>query len=92
MALPKVQHPALLVMVHDLPGGRGTQLTVLNFGPTPIDETFTLANVAPGPVVDMVKETLEGDLSENGELTIHLAGYEGLSLRIVSALPSMPPV
>lgn len=92
LPLPKVQHPALLVMVHDLPGGRGTQLTVLNFGPTPIDETISLANVAPGPVVDMVKETLEGDLSENGELTIHLDGYEGLSLRIVSALPSMPPV
>jgi trehalose synthase len=91
-AVPKVQHPALLAMVHDLPGGRGTQLTVLNFGPTPIDETITLANVASGPVVDMVKETLEGDLSENGELTIHLDGYEGLSLRIVSALPSMPPV
>ena len=39
----------------------------------------------------MVKETLEGDLSENGELRIHLDAYEGLSLRIVSALPSMPP-
>jgi hypothetical protein len=37
----------------------------------------------------MINETVEGDLSETGELTIHLDGYEGLSLRIVGALPTM---
>jgi hypothetical protein len=64
-------------------------VTALNFGPTPIEETIVLPNVQSGPVVDMISETVEGDLSETGELAIRLEGYEGLSLRIVSALPTM---
>ncbi len=82
--IPDVTSPGLLVMVHELPDGRGTQVTALNFGSTPIEETVLLPNVPPGVVVDMVNETVEGDLSENGELVIRLEGYEGLSLRIAS--------
>ena len=37
----------------------------------------------------MINETVEGDLTANGELLIRLEGYEGLSLRIVGALPTM---
>ena len=85
--VPDVTSPGLLVMVHELPDARGTQVTALNFGPTPIEETLVLPNVQPGPVVDMVNETVEGDLAESGELTVRLDGYEGLSLRIVGALP-----
>jgi hypothetical protein len=88
-AIPDVTSPALLIMVHELPDGRGTQVTALNFGPDPIEETVTLSGVQSGPVVDMVHETIEGDLSETGEFTVRLDGFEGLSLRIVSALPSM---
>jgi hypothetical protein len=76
-------------MVHELPDARGTQVTALNFGPTPIEETVVLPNVRPGPVVDMINETVEGELSETGELMIRLEGYEGLSLRIVGALPTV---
>ncbi len=57
------------------------QVTALNFGATPIDETITLPDVQPGPVVDMINETIEGDLSDGGELRITLDGYEGKSLR-----------
>jgi trehalose synthase len=88
-AIPDVVNPALLIMVHELPDGRGTQVTALNFGPEAIEETITLAGVQPGPVVDMINETIEGDLSESGELTVRLDAYEGLSLRIVSALPAV---
>jgi trehalose synthase len=88
-AIPDVGNAALLVMVHQLPDGRGTQVTALNFGPDPIQETIMLTGVQPGPVVDMVNETIEGDLSEAGELTVRLDGFEGLSLRVVSALPSV---
>jgi trehalose synthase len=87
--IPDVASPGLLVMVHELPDARGTQVTALNFGPTPIEETIMLPNVQPGVVVDMINETVEGDLSETGELAIRLEGYEGLSLRIVSTLPPM---
>jgi trehalose synthase len=87
--IPDVVSPGLLVMVHELPDTRGTQVTALNFGPAPIEETVVLPNVQSGPVVDMINETVEGDLSKTGELTIRLEGYEGLSLRIVGALPTI---
>ncbi|MBV4518464.1 maltose alpha-D-glucosyltransferase [Pseudomonas sp. SWRI74] len=85
--VPDVQHPGLLIMVHELPAGKGTQITALNFGATVITETLHLPNIAPGPVVDIINERVEGDLTAEGEFTITLDAYEGLALRIVSASP-----
>ena len=68
--IPDVSSPGLLVMVHELPDARGTQVTALNFGSTPIEETIVLPNVQSGLVVDMINETVEGDLSETGELVV----------------------
>ncbi|MGI4985801.1 MAG: maltose alpha-D-glucosyltransferase [Janthinobacterium lividum] len=88
LPIPDVIAPGLLIMVHELPAGRGTQITALNFGATPIQETIHLPDVSPGPVIDMIHETDEGDLTDSGELVINLDAYEGLCLRVVSALPS----
>ena len=44
--VPDVASAGLLVMVHELPNGKGTQVTALNFGATPIDETITLSRRA----------------------------------------------
>lgn len=85
--IPDVEHPGLLIMVHELPAGKGTQITALNFSAEPVVETLHLAGVAPGPVVDIINERVEGDLTEQGEFTITLDAYEGLALRVVSALP-----
>ena len=86
--IPDVVHPGLLVMVHELPAGKGTQITALNFSGEPLVETLHLPGVAPGPVVDIINERVEGDLTEQGEFTITLDPYEGLALRVVST--SMP--
>jgi hypothetical protein len=75
-------------MVHELPEGKGIQVTALNFSATPIEETIKLLNLKSGPVVDMINETNEGDLSGSGELRIQLEGYEGKSLRIVGPAPA----
>ncbi|MCL6305566.1 maltose alpha-D-glucosyltransferase [Pseudomonas syringae] len=85
--IPDVEHPGLLVMVHELPAGKGTQITALNFSAETIVETLHLPGIAPGPVVDIINERVEGDLTEQGEFTITLDAYEGLALRVVSALP-----
>ncbi|KPY36129.1 maltose alpha-D-glucosyltransferase [Pseudomonas syringae] len=85
--IPEVEHPGLLVMVHELPAGKGTQITALNFSAETIVETLQLPGIAPGPVVDIINERVEGDLTEQGEFTITLDAYEGLALRVVSALP-----
>ncbi len=88
-AIPDTAHPSLLVMVHELPDDRGTQVTALNFGAEPIEETVVIPDTASGPVVDMLHETIVGDLSETGELLIRIGPYEGLSLRIVGELPAL---
>jgi trehalose synthase len=89
VSIPDVTAPGLLIMVHELPNGRGTQVTALNFGAEPIEETILLSHVESGPVVDMIAETVEGDLGEDGLLKISLEPYEGLSLRVVGALPTL---
>jgi trehalose synthase len=86
VAIPDVVAPGLLVMIHELPDARGTQITALNFGATAIRETILLPNMQSGPVVDMLKETVLGDFPESGELAIELDPYEGVSLRVVSVL------
>ena len=83
--VPEVEHPSLLIMVHELPAGKGTQITALNFGSEALVETLHLPGIAPGPVVDIINERVEGDLSEDGAFTITLDPYEGLALRVVSA-------
>ncbi|MCF8982626.1 maltose alpha-D-glucosyltransferase [Pseudomonas syringae] len=85
--IPDVEHPGLLVMVHELPAGKGTQITALNFSAETIVETLHLPGIASGPVVDIINERVEGDLTDQGEFTITLDAYEGLALRVVSALP-----
>jgi len=86
--IPDVQHPGLLIMVHELPSGKGTQITALNFSSESVVETLHLAGIAPGPVVDIINERVEGDLTEEGEFTITLDAYEALALRVVSAVPA----
>ncbi|WP_312170910.1 maltose alpha-D-glucosyltransferase [Stutzerimonas kunmingensis] len=83
--IPDVQAPGLLIMVHELPAGKGVQITALNFSAETISETVCLPGVAPGPVVDIIHERVEGDLTENCEMTFNLDPYEGLALRVVSA-------
>ena len=75
-------------MVHELPDGKGTQATTLNFGATPIDETINLRDDQPGAVFDMINEKFEGSLSEAGDLRITLDAYEGKSLRLSETLPA----
>ncbi|MFJ3522249.1 maltose alpha-D-glucosyltransferase [Pseudomonas sp. NPDC090203] len=87
--IPDVEHPGLLIMVHELPAGKGTQITALNFSPEAIVETLHLPGIAPGPVVDIINERVEGDLTEEGEFTITLDAYEGLALRVVSMVSPM---
>jgi trehalose synthase len=86
--VPEAKSAGLLVMVHELPEGKGTQVTALNFGATPVDETIKLRDVPPGAVVDMINEKLDGSVSDAGDLRITLDAYEGKSLRVSEALPA----
>jgi trehalose synthase len=88
LAVAETVQPALLVMVHDLPDGRGIQVTALNFGPTPVAETVMIdaVTIEPGGaarrVVDMLTEQPVRPLSGTGGLDVVLDAYEGKSYLI----------
>ena len=84
--IPDVQAPGLLVMVHELPAGKGVQLTALNFSAEPVRRDHLPARRGARPGWTSFT-SVEGDLTDNCELQINLDPYEGLALRVVSAAP-----
>jgi trehalose synthase len=86
--VPDTASPGLLVMVHELPEGLGTQVTAINFGPAPVDEVVRLAHVQPGQAVDMFTEEPAGPVDSQGGLRIQLDGYSGKSYLIALATVS----
>ena len=86
--LPPTASPGLLVMVHKLPNGGGTQVTALNFGRESVDEAIELPGIASGPVVNLVEELVESDFEEGGALSVSLGPLEGRLLRVVHAVPT----
>ena len=87
IAIPDTEAPGLLIMLHELPDRRGTQVTALNFGREPVEEEITLTDLRPGPVFDMIAETVVGDLGDDGRLHVELPPLSFKSLRIAHALP-----
>jgi trehalose synthase len=85
LAIPDVQSPGLLVMVHELPDALLPQVTLLNFGYDPIDEVVHLENIRAGTLVDMLTDEVVGVLTATGDLPVQLAGYTGKSCLIQPA-------
>jgi trehalose synthase len=79
IAIPDVTSPALLIMVHELPNAALTQITAINFGPSPVDEVVHLANLGAGKLVDMLSNTLVCELTATGDLPVQLEGYSAAS-------------
>jgi trehalose synthase len=79
LAIPDVQSPGLLVMVHELPDALLTQVTLLNFGANPIDEVVHLENMRAGTLLDMLTDEAIGDLTITGDLPVQLPAYTGKS-------------
>lgn len=85
IAVPPVQSPGLLVMVHQLPDSPAVQVTALNFGPQPIEEIVTLPQLAGCRVIDALagvagsetESAPPAQVGQNGALSIRLAGYGG---------------
>ncbi len=83
LEVPETQSPGLLVMVHELPEGLGTQVTAINFGAEPLEEVVRLAYAPPGQAVNMFSGEVEGTVGDDGSLHITLDGYSGKSYLIV---------
>jgi trehalose synthase len=83
VALPAVQARGLVVMVHRLPSGAGTQVTAVNFGRTAVREAVTIKTAPPGgSVTDLLAEKAHGKLGPGRRLPLALGPHEGQVLLI----------
>ncbi|HET9390060.1 MAG TPA: maltose alpha-D-glucosyltransferase [Steroidobacteraceae bacterium] len=82
--VPDVRSKGLLVLVHELPENRGTEVTAINFGATPVDETVQIHGAAQGARARdaLEPETPALDLGPDGGLPLHLGAFEAKALRI----------
>jgi trehalose synthase len=81
--VPAVKARGLLVMVHRLAAGKGTQITALNFGRRPVRETVAIKTAPPaGSVRDLLADKALGALGPGGQLSLTLGPYEGRVLLI----------
>ena len=82
--VPSVQAHSLLVLVHELPEDTGIEVTAINFGPEPLDESVVIHGAVPGAkaldVLDPKAETLA--VGDGGSLRLQLGAFEGKALRI----------
>lgn len=77
IAVPAVETPGLLVMVHELPDDLGTEITALNFSAAQIDELVVLEGVRGHFVRELLHNVDVGYIDEMGRLRVQLKGHEG---------------
>jgi trehalose synthase len=81
--VPAVKARGLVVLVHRLPVGKGTQVTAINFGRTAVREAVTIKTAPPGgSVTDLLAEKSLGTLGAGGWLQLALGPHEGQVLLI----------
>jgi len=77
LSVPAAKSRSLLILVHRLPGEGGIELTVINFGPAPVEESLTIPGFRGGDIYELLEGKIDGRAAENGSYVIRLAGYEG---------------
>src|SRR5262245_29100565 len=83
VALPAVRAPGLVVMVHRLPAGGGTQVTAVNFNRATVREIVTIEPAPPGgAITDLLAGTVHGTLGPGKRLPLTLGPHQGRVLLI----------
>jgi trehalose synthase len=81
--VPMVKAKGLVVMVHRLPDGKGTQVTALNFSRTAVRETVAILTAPPGgSIMDLLEGKPLGTLGAGGGLPLTLGPHDGQALLI----------
>jgi hypothetical protein len=81
---PAVRAKGLFVLVHQLPDSTDLEVTAINFGSTPIDESVVIRDA---PQSSKVTDALDpkapaSTIDAGGTLRVSLGAYEGKALRI----------
>ncbi len=82
--VPGVQAKGLFVMVHELPENGGLEITAINFGREPVDESIVVRQATAGAkVIDALDpQHPAADVAADGSLRIRLDAFEGKALHI----------
>ena len=82
--VPEVRASSLLVLVHELPDGAGREVTAINFGAQPLDESVPIAGAAAGAQARDVldRNAAPVPLGADGRLPLHLPAYSAKALHI----------
>jgi trehalose synthase len=81
---PAVRAKGLLVLVHQLPDTTDLEITAINFGSAPVDETVVIRDAPQNSnVTDALDpEAPASSIDAGGTLHLSLGAYEGRALRI----------
>lgn len=77
IAVPTVQTPGLLLLVHALPDDLGIEITAINFAAAPVDEVVTLEGVPNHRVWELLRDEDAGRCDKQGQFRVTLQEYEG---------------
>ncbi len=82
--VPRVLSKGLLVLVHELPEGRGREITAINFGDEAVDEAVPIHGLSRGAAVSDALDPRAPalHLGADGRLRLRLKPYETKALRI----------
>jgi trehalose synthase len=83
--VPSVSAKGLFVLVHRLPDGGDLEVTAINFGSTPVQESVAITGAAPGFPTTDVLDAKALSLDGAGRLQLKLKGYEGKAFRVKAA-------
>ena len=89
MDAPTTRARGLFVLVSRLPDSSDLEVTAINFGDSPVDETLVVKGAAPAMrVTDLLEpETSVMALDAAGRLRLSLKGYEWQALRLTRGSP-----
>jgi trehalose synthase len=82
--MPAVQAKGLLVLVHELPEAAGLEVTAINFGREPVDETVIIRSAAPGSkAIDVLNPAAAAsEVNADASVRFRLDALEGKALQI----------
>jgi trehalose synthase len=82
--IPNVQTRGLFVLVHELPDNGGLELTAINFGATPVEESVAIPGAPANADVRNVLDPSSAPLNirSDGKLPLRLEPYTGVALQI----------
>ena len=77
IAVPDVSNNGLVIMIHRLPEKAGIEMTALNFGRKPVQETVIADELKGLKAYDLYKDKPEGNVSDAGAFLLKLDALKG---------------